>query len=75
MLDRISENISRFRRQIQAVLETDFVTSVLKNDRVMLSALETLLKGSERDRKRIAVLEEEVRRLREEISGRGPEKQ
>lgn len=75
MLNRISENISRFRRQIQAVLETDFVTSALKNDRVLLSALETLLKGSERDRKRIEVLEEEVRRLREEISGRGPEKQ
>ena len=61
---RVSHHGANIRRQIQAVLETDFFASSLENDRAILSALESMVRGREQDRKRMEALETEVKALR-----------
>lgn len=58
------KHLANARRQVQAVLETDFFASSLKNDKAILSALESLVRGREKDQERMAALEREVRGLR-----------
>jgi len=65
MIGRIMKHFVNARRQIQAVLETDFFASSLKNDKAILAALESLVRGREKDQARLAALEKEVRGLRE----------
>ena len=52
------------KRQLQAVLETDYFAAALENDKVIMASLDLLVRSLEKNQARIAGLEEDIRQLR-----------
>ena len=61
---RIVDHAKGVKRQLQAVLETDYFAAALENDKVIMASLDLLVRSLEKNQARIAGLEEDIRQLR-----------